>query len=81
MGSAHAACLLGVTVKALQRWDREGRLVPAGRTESNRRVYTEAQLREFIGVRQHGHAPSRLVAYCRVSSAAQRPDLVNQRRV
>lgn len=25
--------------------------------------------------------PSRVLAYCRVSSAAQKPDLINQRRV
>lgn len=81
MSSAQAARLLGVAVKTMQRWDREGRLVPVGHTQSNRRVYTEAQLREFIGVRQHRQAPNRMVAYCRVSSAAQRPDLAKQRRV
>lgn len=34
----------GVSVKTLQRWDREGRLKPAGRTPTNRRYYTEDQL-------------------------------------
>ena len=81
MGAAQAARLLGVTVKTLQRWDREARLVPVGRTQSNRRLYTEAQLRNFIGVKHPVQVPTRLVAYCRVSSAAQRPDLRNQRRV
>jgi predicted site-specific integrase-resolvase len=76
-----AAALLGVSVKTLQRWEREGRLVPAARTDSNRRLYTEAQLREFIGLRNTGRVPTRAVAYCRVSSAAQRPDLSNQRKV
>jgi len=55
LGIEHAARLLGITVKTLQRWEREGRLVPA--------------------------PPRRIVAYCRVSCAAQRPDLVNQRHV
>ncbi|KJK21132.1 recombinase, partial [Burkholderiaceae bacterium 16] len=77
-----AATILGVTVKTLQRWEREGRLIPAARSDSNRRLYTESQLREFLGLqRSGGQAPTRLVAYCRVSSAAQRPDLANQRRV
>lgn len=77
-----AAKLLGVTVKTLQRWEREGKLYPIGRTATNRRLYTESQLRVFIGLRQSdGKIPSRLVAYCRVSSAAQKPDLVNQRRI
>lgn len=81
MGAAQAARLLGVTVKTLQRWDRECRLVPIGRTESNRRVYTEAQLRDFIGKKHPVQVPTRLAAYSRVSSASQRPDLRNQRRV
>ncbi len=37
-----AAKLLGVTVKTLQRWDREGRLIPATRTDTHRRL-------QFIG--------------------------------
>jgi len=77
-----AAKLLSVTVKTLQRWDREGRLVPTGRSDSNRRFYTESQLRDFVGLRQaSGKEPTRAVAYCRVSSAAQKPDLINQRRI
>jgi putative resolvase len=82
MNTGKAAKLLGVTVKTLQRWEREGRLVPVGRTDSNRRLYTLSQIQSFIGIRQTGnHEPTRLLAYCRVSSNAQKPDLVNQRRV
>ena len=81
MSTGKAAKRLGVSVKTLQRWEREGRLIPVARTDSNRRLYTEAQLREFIGWRQAPENPSRVVAYCRVSSAAQKPDLANQRRV
>ena len=76
-----AAKLLGVAVKTLQRWEREGRLVPVARTDSNRRLYTEKQIRDFIGLRNAVSEPTRLVAYCRVSSAAQKPDLANQRKV
>jgi predicted site-specific integrase-resolvase len=81
MKTGEAAKLLGVSVKTLQRWEREGRLIPLARTCSNRRLYNEAQLYEFLGMRQARNVPVRLVAYCRVSSAAQKPDLANQRRV
>lgn len=82
MSTGKAAQALGVTVKTVQRWEREGRLVPAARSDRNRRLYTETQIREFIGIaRSGGIGPARLVAYCRVSSAAQKPDLANQRRV
>jgi len=82
ISTGKAAKMLGVTVKTLQRWEREGRLIPVGRTDSNRRLYTISQIKSFIGIRQSNHqAPSRLIAYCRVSSAAQKPDLINQRRV
>lgn len=81
MSTGKAAKLLGVSVKTLQRWEREGRLVPVARTDSNRRLYTEAQIREFIGMQNAVSEPTRRVAYCRVSSAAQKPDLANQRKV
>lgn len=75
-----AAAILGVTVKTLQRWEREGKLIPVGRTGTNRRRYTEAQLLAHIG-RCAAPVATRTIAYCRVSSSAQRPDLANQRAV
>jgi len=82
ISTGKAAKLLGVSVKTLQRWEREGRLIPVGRTDSNRRLYRVSQIQTFIGICQTNHQePSRLIAYCRVSSAAQKPDLINQRRV
>ncbi len=48
ISTGKAAKLLGVSVKTLQRWEREGRLVRVARTDSNRRLYTETQIREFI---------------------------------
>jgi len=51
MSTGKAAKLIGVSVKTLQRWEREGRLIPVARTDSNRRLYTETQIREFIGLR------------------------------
>ena len=42
------ADMIGVTVRTLQRWDNDGILV-ARRTPTNRRYYTMAQYREYIG--------------------------------
>jgi len=41
------AKLLKASVKTLQRWDREGKLI-ANRTPGNRRYYTDKQLRDFL---------------------------------
>jgi putative resolvase len=74
-----AAAYLGVAVKTLQKWDRQGRLKPE-RTDSGRRLYSQAVLDAFL--KRPKHEPNRVaVCYCRVSSAAQKPDLKNQRRV
>ena len=81
IGAAQTAKLLGITVKTLQRWEREGRLIPFARTKSNRRLYTVSQIKAFLGIKLGKGTPPRIVAYCRVSSAAQKPDLMNQRRV
>ena len=45
----HFAELLGVSVKTLQRWDREGTL-KANRTPIDRRYYTYNQYLQFKGV-------------------------------
>ena len=78
---AEAAEYVGRTVRTLQRWDREGVLMPDSRTATNRRVYTRQQLDSFLGRRHEVAVPTRIIAYCRVSSQAQKPDLKNQRRV
>lgn len=80
MNTSQAAKYLGRGVKTLQRLDRERKLRPS-RTPTNRRVYTKEQLDEFLGQHHEVPQPTRLVAYCRVSSTAQKPDLKNQRRV
>jgi putative resolvase len=74
---AQFAKQVGVSVKTLQRWDREGRL-KAKRTLSGRRYYDEADLATALNLPKLP-AIRRTVAYCRVSSPAQRPDLQNQR--
>lgn len=81
MSVAQAATYVGRKVKTLQRMERQGKLIPASRTASNRRVYTVDQLDAFLGLKREKRVPTRIVSYCRVSSSAQRPDLRNQRAV
>lgn len=66
--------LIGRTVKTLQRWDREG-VLKAHRTVTNRRYYTHDQYLSLIG--QKSKNPH-IVLYCRVSSVAQKKDLISQ---
>ena len=76
--AAEFARLAGVSVKTLQRWDRDGKLKPASRTPGNRRLYTQEQLNTLL---HRQPAEQRVtVAYLRVSSQAQKPDLANQRK-
>ena len=39
--------MLGVSIKTLQRWDNDGKLI-ANRNPSNRRFYTHEQYIEYI---------------------------------
>lgn len=66
---------LNVSVKTLQRWDREGILV-AKRTPTDRRYYTEDQYLEYVG--SSTKSKQKTIAYVRVSSANQKDDLRNQ---
>ena len=68
---------LNISVETLRRWDRTGRL-PAKRTPSNHRYYTEEDLAIAKGLKPS--AEDRLVkVYCRVSSAKQKTELANQK--
>jgi predicted site-specific integrase-resolvase len=69
----------GFSVKTLQKWDRIG-VLPAKRTITNRRYYTDEDLAVVLRL-PRVQKERRTVAYCRVSSQAQKPDLANQRRV
>ena len=66
-------------MKTLQKWDRIG-VLPAKRTITNRRYYTDEDLAAALRL-PRVQKERRTVAYCRVSSQAQKPDLANQRRV
>lgn len=68
--------LLGVSVKTLQRWDREG-ILKAKRTPTDRRYYTYDQYTEFK--HESGNTDAQLtVLYARVSTRNQSNDLKNQ---
>ena len=54
-------------------------MLRAHRTPTNRRYYTAADLEAILP--QATPAGRKTVAYCRVSSVAQKPDLENQQRL
>ena len=68
--------LLGVSVKTLQRWDREGTL-KANRTPTDRRYYTYDQYLQFKGINIENDQ-RQVVIYARVSTRNQKDDLKNQ---
>ena len=67
--------IIGVSVKTLQRWDREG-ILKAYRTPTNRRYYIYDQYLKFkAGNLQDGR---KIVVYARVSTRNQQDDLDSQ---
>lgn len=66
--------LLNISVKTLQRWDREG-ILHAFRTPTNRRYYTYEQYLEYKGIVKND---KKVVIYTRVSTSNQKDDLKNQ---
>ena len=68
--------LLNVSVKTLQRWDRDNILV-AKRTPTDRRYYTYDQYLEFKGVSNDSNTKKKII-YTRVSTNNQKDDLKNQ---
>ena len=75
MSIGQAACLLGVAVVTLRRWDKSGHLRPAWRTPSGHRRSSMDDLNAMTG----RSAPDRkTVGYARVSSHDQKDDLRRQ---
>ena len=68
--------LLGVSVKTLQRWDRDG-VLKANRTPTDRRYYTYDQYLQFKGIQTENDIRD-VVIYARVSTRNQKDDLKNQ---
>jgi len=69
--------LIGVSVKTLQRWDREN-ILKAFRTPTNRRYYTYDQYMQFKGGALNDGRKT--VIYARVSTRNQKDDLDSQLR-
>lgn len=67
---------LGISVETLRRWDRTGKL-PAKRTPSNHRYYTQEDLAIARGLKPTADK-RQIKVYCRVSSAKQKTELANQ---
>ena len=69
--------MIGVSVKTLQRWDKDKKLI-AFRSPTNRRYYTHNQYVEYMGKIIQEKDKRKTIIYTRVSSSGQKDDLNNQ---
>lgn len=69
------AKMIGVSVKTLQRWDKDN-VLKAYRTPKDRRYYTDEQYCNYTG--QQIQRNGKTVIYTRVSTNKQKDDLNNQ---
>ena len=69
--------MIGVSVKTLQRWDKDKKLI-AFRSPTNRRYYTHSQYVEYMGKTIQEKDKRKTIIYTRVSSSGQKDDLNNQ---
>lgn len=77
-----AAAYIKRDIKTLQRYERMGMLIPYTRTATNRRMYTKDELNKFMNVKEDiSFTEKKVICYCRVSSASQKPDLENQKKI
>jgi len=68
-----ASEILGVHVRTLQKWDREGK-IRCVRTVGGKRRVPESEIKRILGL----HEERKVVGYARVSSHNQRDDLERQ---
>jgi len=68
--------LIGRTTNTLQQWDRDGKLRAHRSPISNRRYYTHDQYLKYMG--KKARTQGLKIGYARVSTRAQKPDLLNQ---
>lgn len=68
--------ILNVSVKTLQNWDKDKKLIALRDKASNRRYYTDEQINSFLGKKDR--ISDKIVIYARVSSNSQKLDLENQ---
>ena len=68
-----ASKLLGVTIRTIQRWDKEGK-IRCVRTVGGKRRVPESEIKRILGI----HEERKIVGYARVSSHTQKDDLERQ---
>ena len=67
--------LLGVHIKTLQRWDREGK-IKCVRTVGGKRRVPEREIKRILGIKYDKQR--KIIGYARVSSNTQKDDLDRQ---
>ena len=68
-----ASKLLGVTVRTIQRWGKEGK-IKCVRTIGGKRRVPEREIKRILGI----HEERKIIGYTRVSSHTQKDDLERQ---
>ena len=76
--AAAFAAKIGVHKNTVKAWSLNGKL-PARRTPSGHRYYTDADVERYFGVAR-AQAQGRPAVYCRVSRRSQRDDLRSQQQ-
>lgn len=66
---------LNKSAQTLRNWEKTGELIPAYKTKSGYRYYTEEQINKLLGVEEKERVT---IGYCRVSSRKQQDDLKRQ---
>ena len=66
---------LNKSAQTLRNWEKTGELIPAYKTKSGYRYYTEEQINKLLGIEEKERVT---IGYCRVSSRKQQDDLERQ---
>lgn len=80
LGISEAAKQLGVTPATLRRWEREGKIAAVKRTAGNQRRYDLSHFHNSQ-LTKIPTSKSKTIAYARVSSHDQKPDLIRQQEM
>lgn len=68
-----ASKLLGVHIRTIQKWDKEGK-IRCVRTIGGKRRVPESEIKRILGI----HEERKIIGYARVSSHTQKDDLERQ---
>ena len=66
---------LNKSAQTIRNWEKTGELIPAYKTKSGYRYYTEEQINKLLGIEEKERVT---IGYCRVSSRKQQDDLERQ---